>query len=415
MSKQLKQGMSYPDIFFQRDVINSIAVGIIGCFVVAHLIWILEHRMYAKNPILPLYYQFRPHYLDGLKDGMWFSTSTVLGDVGSSLKLPQTSGGRVLATIWVMFGLFLISFVTSVISSTLTEAMLQSSNIYSVNDAAGKRVCMKAGPYETLFSNSFAGVGILKTTYTDESECYAALEANNVDAVFGLREDMVAYFQTGKGNGKLISTVQKTENYAFIWQELWPYAYSVNSAILTLKDDSSAAVIDLNPSFPSMLSTWYEGDINNVLLGSSVPTTYNWGVIIAAIVLTCLYFCLNVFVWIAEWVIKGKGGVLGFEFGFGPGLAGSTSGLHSADFPSNNSNTDMDKSISKSIARVASKLSSTIAIDVVASNADKNSSVRSQNSISTSPSVDIQKVAKALGDLKADVSTIKTSTSINKS
>ncbi|PNH08104.1 hypothetical protein TSOC_005376 [Tetrabaena socialis] len=122
MSKQTNgASVNYVDVFFQRDIVHALAVTVIGMFVVAHLIWIFEARVYGKRET-PTYTQFRPKYLDGLKDGTWFAGSTVLGDVGAGMKLPVTPAGRLLAIIWVMFGLFVLSFVTSVISSTLTEA-----------------------------------------------------------------------------------------------------------------------------------------------------------------------------------------------------------------------------------------------------------------------------------------------------
>ncbi|PNH08101.1 hypothetical protein TSOC_005373 [Tetrabaena socialis] len=260
-----------------------------------------------RNRELPLYFQFRPKYLDGLKDGTWFASSTVLGDVGAGMKLPVTPAGRLLSILWVMFGLFLLSFVTSVISSTLTEAKLRSDEILTVADVAGKRVCMQAGFYEYVFSSSFPSVGIQKTTYEAKIDCFHALKNGEVDAVFGVREEFVNYFSQGLGSGLLASPVIKSQEYCIAFAEGWPYAPDVNAAILTFRE----GIMATQPSYKDMIDRWYSGDANVATYGGKANAKaedWNWGLIGTAIAFVVIYMLLQVFVLIVAYMTASTSG-----------------------------------------------------------------------------------------------------------
>ena len=75
---QMSSGSTdYFAIFFQVDIVNTIAASIIASFLMAHLIWLIERTQYGKSALHTNPKEaFSPKYLDGLKDGMWFSSNT---------------------------------------------------------------------------------------------------------------------------------------------------------------------------------------------------------------------------------------------------------------------------------------------------------------------------------------------------
>jgi hypothetical protein len=68
---------NYISIFFQIDIVQTMAVCVICVFFMAHFIWLIERTQYGKSVLLRNPKEGFPiKYLDGLKDGVWFATST---------------------------------------------------------------------------------------------------------------------------------------------------------------------------------------------------------------------------------------------------------------------------------------------------------------------------------------------------
>ncbi len=70
----LRAGVSvdYISVFFQPNIVHTIAVCVICTFFTAHLIWLIERTVYGKTTTHSNYDKegFNRYYLDGLKDGM---------------------------------------------------------------------------------------------------------------------------------------------------------------------------------------------------------------------------------------------------------------------------------------------------------------------------------------------------------
>ena len=87
-------------------------------FGVGLLVWLFEKR---RNPG-----QFGGGLIKGIGAGFWWSAVTMT-TVGYGDKAPQTTGGRVMAIVWMFVAIIIISGFTAAITSSLTVTQLESS------------------------------------------------------------------------------------------------------------------------------------------------------------------------------------------------------------------------------------------------------------------------------------------------
>ena len=153
---------------FSPTILKSILVLVSVIFIMANIIWWIEHY---HNPA------FSPNYWQGLWDAIWWSTVTVT-TVGYGDKVPRSPLGRVITVIWMFVGIFLISFFTASISSSLTIQKLGGS-ISGVNDLPGKVVGTIDQSTGALFLSSIhANV----KTYSNFNDALSPLISNEIDA-----------------------------------------------------------------------------------------------------------------------------------------------------------------------------------------------------------------------------------------
>lgn len=94
------------------------------------LVWLAERR---RNPD-----QFGGSASDGIASGFWWAAVTMT-TVGYGDKAPVTLVGRLLALVWMIAALVVVSTFTAAITSALTVGQL-SNRIQSVADLKGKRL-----------------------------------------------------------------------------------------------------------------------------------------------------------------------------------------------------------------------------------------------------------------------------------
>ena len=109
--------------FFSLSFLSGIIGLIFIIFFFGIIAWLFERK---KNPE-----HFRPGW-SGIWDGVWWSVVTMT-TVGYGDKAPKSSGGKMVALIWMFSGLLFISGFTASIASTLTVNQL-SWNSESIND-----------------------------------------------------------------------------------------------------------------------------------------------------------------------------------------------------------------------------------------------------------------------------------------
>ncbi|PNW75589.1 hypothetical protein CHLRE_12g532850v5 [Chlamydomonas reinhardtii] len=300
--------VNYFSVFFQRDIVHIIAVAVITTFVIAHVVWLVERwgpgHVWVEeedavvDPNSDLASSaFSSKYLDALRDGVWFSSNVLLNGVIAPEKRIRTPLGRLIITVWVLFGIFLISFVTSIISSTLTTAQLSASQILTANDLAGRTVCLEEGFYNFFFDSNFPGIGVSKVLVPHLSDCFEELKGGSAEAVFGVRDYSIDYFSQGKGRGLLVSPTIYPQPYGMVWSQSWEYGSAVNEALLLYREDVYATT----PSYRDSKRRWYAGDASQIAYGGTAKQAqkvWNWALVYTAVGLVAVYVCLQVLVYI---------------------------------------------------------------------------------------------------------------------
>ncbi|MBW2962273.1 transporter substrate-binding domain-containing protein [Mesonia aestuariivivens] len=106
------------------EFISAILVLIGIIFIFGFLVWLFERK---KNEG-----EFGGKGFKGLKEGFWWSAVTMT-TVGYGDKSPQTTGGRIIALVWMFMAIIIISSLTASIASALTVENM-NNEINSVAD-----------------------------------------------------------------------------------------------------------------------------------------------------------------------------------------------------------------------------------------------------------------------------------------
>ena len=148
--------------------------GVIGLCVLllalGTLIWWLEHK---RNPE-----QFGGGTAAGIGSGFWWSAVTMT-TVGYGDKAPITFGGRVVAFIWMLLAIIIVSVLTATITSTLTVAHLDVS-VKGPQDLPRVRV---GAIIDTTGQTYLQDHGIAYTSYKTALEGLRAIEVGEIEAL----------------------------------------------------------------------------------------------------------------------------------------------------------------------------------------------------------------------------------------
>ncbi|XP_048586559.1 uncharacterized protein LOC5521005 [Nematostella vectensis] len=106
-------------------------------YIAGFIIWLLDSR--ANDSCFPR------GFVAGTYEGMWWSYISVT-TVGYGDRSPKTVGARLFAIIWTLYGLVLISFITSAITTSLTsvtmatEIMLYGTDVAAIQNSSEYRL-----------------------------------------------------------------------------------------------------------------------------------------------------------------------------------------------------------------------------------------------------------------------------------
>lgn len=115
--------------FFSGDFLKAVSALLLVLAVIGVLVWLAErgrNEQFAKQPVR------------GIGAGLWWSAVTMT-TVGYGDKAPQTTGGRIIALIWMFASIIIISGFTAAIATSLTVNQLGQS-IKGLDDLYNKRV-----------------------------------------------------------------------------------------------------------------------------------------------------------------------------------------------------------------------------------------------------------------------------------
>ncbi|MEM7130711.1 MAG: transporter substrate-binding domain-containing protein [Chloroflexota bacterium] len=228
-SQKLVVGHVIPAIV-ASGILWVVVIALLILLVVAHLIWFFEWGDERE---------FHDTYLQGIWDAFWWSAVTVT-TVGYGDKVPRSVPGRILALVWMFFGLFLLSVFVAQISDIMANSFYLAE-IERPEDLPGRIV---ATIEESTADQYLTSVGAVVVRYTQPDEMFDALESGTVEAAV-FDAPILAYHQATVGQHKfrLVGSVFKPEQFGIALQDGSPHRESVNQALLKLTEDGTVQKI----------------------------------------------------------------------------------------------------------------------------------------------------------------------------
>ncbi len=156
--------------FFSMSFFQAIGALFVVIFIFGFLAWIFERR---ANP------EEFPEGFKGVWSGVWWSAVTMT-TVGYGDKSPRSTGGRIVALVWMFTAIIIISGFTASIASSLTVNQLGAdrSQITAFKDLPLATVSASATE-EWLRKHFFTEI----RTYPNLDACQEALASGEVKAV----------------------------------------------------------------------------------------------------------------------------------------------------------------------------------------------------------------------------------------
>lgn len=157
--------------FFSFRFFRIVAFLILIIFVFGTILWLVERKQNRR--------QFRPGLI-GLFDGLWWSAVTIT-TVGYGDKAPKTRLGRIIAIVWMLTAIVIISGFTASIASTLTVQSL-GRTIEDLEDMrnSGNIGSIYASSSEAFLKNNNISIQEL---YPDIEQALYALSAQYIEVL----------------------------------------------------------------------------------------------------------------------------------------------------------------------------------------------------------------------------------------
>ena len=167
-------------------------------FTIGTLIWLAERK---ENPAFS-------DKMNGIIDGFWWSWVTMT-TVGYGDKTPQSKNGKILATIWMLVAILIISGFTATISSELTTKRLQN-NINNVHDLHKMKVGCVQGRNTSIYLDY---KHIKSKEYVSFEKAFDALVKGEINALVDDGATLNYYFNKRERNlGKKITLIELPNN-----------------------------------------------------------------------------------------------------------------------------------------------------------------------------------------------------------
>jgi ABC-type amino acid transport substrate-binding protein len=208
-----QRGVRFLKSFFSVNFWRAILALFVVIFIFGFIAWLFERR---ENPE-----EFAPGW-KGIWSGVWWSAVTMT-TVGYGDKSPRSTGGRIVALVWMFAAIIIISGFTASIASSLTVNRLggDRSDIYAFKEIPLATVIGSATE-EWLKEHFFKEV----KSYESLEACRTALENDEVDAV--------AY------DAPLLSYIEETDSLAQF--DVLPLSYNLQLYAFGFSDKVPAEI-----------------------------------------------------------------------------------------------------------------------------------------------------------------------------
>ena len=209
---------------FNIELIGAFLLLMLTVFVISHLVWRFEHPV--NRDMWP------EDYRKGLWESFWWTVSTLLVG-GADNKGPIGVGGRIVAIIWMLLSIVLVSLLTASFTTTLTINTLKG-DINGPGDLPGRKVAtVKGSTTETWLTAKGAKV----VPFATVTECVLALKSGDVNAV--VYDAPVLQYEAGKLNDEklqMVGPVFERQNYALALQQNSPLRERLDQGLLKLTE-----------------------------------------------------------------------------------------------------------------------------------------------------------------------------------
>jgi ABC-type amino acid transport substrate-binding protein len=209
---------------FNLELIGAFLLLMVTMFIISHLVWRYEHKVNSD--------QWPEDYKAGIWESFWWTLSTLLVG-GADNKGPVGVGGRIVAIVWMLLSIVLVSLLTASFTTTLTINTLKG-DINGPGDLPGRKVAtVKGSTTETWLTSKGAKVVPMATP----AECVVALKSGDVEAV--VYDAPVLQYEAGKLNDEklqMVGPVFERQNYAFALQQDSTIRERLNQALLKITE-----------------------------------------------------------------------------------------------------------------------------------------------------------------------------------
>jgi polar amino acid transport system substrate-binding protein len=208
------------DWLFRRSFLVPVLVFALIVAVFGHLIWFVERR---HNDDFPT------SYGRGIIEAMWWSLATVAG--GDAEKKVEHPFGRLIAATWLVFGLFLVAYVTGTVTASLTVTELRGS-INGLDDLGGKKVATVRGTVADTFLQQ---TGFDRVLFDDADAAIGAVRDRRADAVV-FDSPVLRYYAShaGRGQVRVVGEMFRLDKYAIALPEGSELRERVDEVLLRL-------------------------------------------------------------------------------------------------------------------------------------------------------------------------------------
>ncbi len=218
---------------FTPNLLRFFMATLATLLLIAHIAWLLERD---ENE------DFQGGYLRGIW-GAFYWTIVTASTVGYGDTVLKDSRGRLLAVVWMLLSLFLVSYFTATVTSSLTVGRLESG-IAGPQDLRSHQVITLPGTTSAAYLTER---GIPHSTVEDVEAGLQALQSGSADALV-YDAPVLQYFSnlSVAGDVQLVPTIFQNENYGIVLPQGSALTEDINQALLRVQENGVYDQLTLN-------------------------------------------------------------------------------------------------------------------------------------------------------------------------
>lgn len=189
-------------------------------------VYIIERR--HKNSFLQ-----NESWIKGIAEAFWWIVTTIFGQEEVH---PKGLSSRIIAFLWIPFGVICVSLFTATVTASLTAQQIQNA-INGIDDLRGKSVLTVSGSTSKKYLDEH---GIKPTLVDTIAAAYPLLESGKYDAIV-YDAPALQYYADHQGKNKVVTVgkLLKRESYGLVFSNGSPLREQVNQALLQMQDDGT--------------------------------------------------------------------------------------------------------------------------------------------------------------------------------